>query len=192
ILPQTPRPTGLSDLFQLASQGDAGAFRQAAISLGASSQETSRMLLRASRTLGGDTASAANRGVNFIEELENLAKPKSLPLAMPPVPTSPSEAAQLFDGLKAQLTGKAPAVREVTNAEAARVLDKEYARRQMIASIRQDIGEDAAVQAEKNLPRVFAATDDAALQLFNDTLEDLTPENISRFAAQWGKMCLRP
>ena len=107
----------------------------------------------------------------------------------PPPPVTPSETAQFMSTLKERFVNPAPPVSDI---EAARLLGRENLRRQLIASIAQEQGEEAATAAAQSLPKVFGAIDDQTTALIEETLADLNPNAIARFAAHLsGLRCFR-
>lgn len=186
------QPPSLADDLRAAVSGNTAAFRRTAANLGATPEEVSLLV---SQNAAGR---AVTRAANYTTELEKLNTRVPTPpvpeLAAPP--TAPAEVLALLENLKTSIKTGVKAAPQVSEAEAARIASKELLNRQLVASMGERVGgvggPEAAAAAQKSLTKVLESADDATRALLEETVEDLNPENIARFAAHLSNLrCLR-
>jgi len=175
---------GLQDLFARAAKGDTAAFREAAAALGSTPESIAAQIVRLNRGAAGKMLPKRLLGDNYRQALQRLEAEGAAPPA-PAVPQpspSVSEAVSLMDTLKKKLIS-GEAGREVSEGEAIRIATRAKLNRELLAAAQRDLSPEVAERAAKVLPTALDGADDTALAILDETIQDLSPQNIARLAA---------
>jgi len=186
-----PSINPMDDLMRRAAEGDPYAFGPAAQSLGMGEAEIAGVLAKAPQ--------GTKQGQYFADALARKAKESAdAALLPPPVASSPpmpeelaQQGAASLKALKESIETGKPLPPSLTPEDAVRTLAKEKLRRELIASAKAELGDEAAEKAEKGLTRVFQDVDDETLHYIDESIEMITnPKAMSAFADKLSNICV--